>query len=67
MSQTRIEPIENAQAIQKLDNQIRDLDTELSTAQKAGNRNRYRKIQHKMGDTEGWAKELESGRNRMLR
>lgn len=66
MSQTRIEPIENAQAIQKLDSQIRDLDTELSTAQKAGNRNRYRKIQHKMGDTEGWARELESGRNRIF-
>lgn len=66
MSQIRIEPIENAQAIQKLDSQIRDLDTELSTAQKAGNRNRYRKIQHKMGDTEGWARELESGRNRIF-
>ena len=66
MSQTRIEPIENAQAIQKMDSQIRDLDTELSTAQKAGNRNQYRKIQHKMGDTEGWARELESGRNRIF-
>lgn len=66
MSQTRIEPLENAKAIQKLDSQIRDLDTELSTAQKAGNRNRYRKIQHKMGDTEGWARELESGRNRIF-
>lgn len=66
MSQTRIEPIENAQAIQKLDSQIRDLDTELSTAQTARNRNQYRKLQHKMGDTEGWARELESGRNRIF-
>lgn len=66
MSQTRIEPIDSARAIRLFDRQILDLDTELAAANKSGDRNRYRKINQKMGDTEGWARDLESGRNKMF-
>ncbi len=65
-SDTRIEPIPNEKAVQMLDRQVIDLDTELATARKSGDRNRMRKIGQKMGDTEGWARDLESGRNKLF-
>ena len=66
MSQTRIEPVDSARAIHMFDRQVLDLDTELMAANKSGDRNRYRKISQKMQDTEGWAKDLESGRNKIF-
>ncbi len=66
MSQTRIEPIEAGQAIRRMDRQVRDLETELVTAQKSGDRNQYRKMGHKMSDAEGWAIQLEGGKNRLF-
>ena len=64
-SNTRIEPIPPERAVRLMDKQVWDLDTELAAAQKAGDRNRYRKQSQKMQDTESWARDLESGRNRL--
>lgn len=66
MSQIRIEPVDNARAVHMFDRQVLDLDTELASANKSGDRNRYRKISQKMHDTEGWARDLESGRNKLF-
>lgn len=63
---TRIEPISPEKAVRLMDKQVWDLDTELATAQKAADRNRVRKISQKMEDTEGWARDLESGRNSLF-
>lgn len=66
MSQTMIEPVASEKAIQMIDRQVVDLDTELAAATKDGNRNQYRKISEKMRDTEGWARDLEGGRNNLF-
>lgn len=65
-SETRIDPIPSEKAVQMLDRQVIDLDTELATARKGGDRNRVRKIGQKMSDTEGWARDLEGGRNKLF-
>lgn len=65
-SNTRIEPIPPEKAVSLMDKQVWDLDTELASAQKASDRNRVRKISQKMQDTEGWARDLESGRNSLF-
>lgn len=58
-----ITPLEGEKAISLLDRRIIDLDTELTTAQKNGDRNRGRKVGARMRDAEGWASEIESGNN----
>jgi hypothetical protein len=65
VSNTYIEPIETEHAISMMDRRIIDLDTELTAAGKGGDRNQYRKVSSRMQDTEGWARDLESGRNRL--
>ena len=66
MSQTRIEPITNERAVQIVDRQVLDLDTELATARKAADRNRYRKVSDKMRNAEAWGRDVESGKNQFF-
>ena len=63
MSQTRIVPITNERAIQIVDKQVLDLDTELASAKKSEDRNRYRKVSDKMRNAEAWGRDVESGKN----
>lgn len=65
-SDTRIDPIPTETAIKMIDKRVWDLDTELATANKASDRNRVRKISQRMRDAEGWARDLEGGRNKMF-
>ena len=66
MSQTRIEPITNERAVQIVDRQVLDLDTELATARKAADRNRYRKVSDKMRNAEAWGRDVEGGKNQFF-
>lgn len=63
MSQTRIAPITNERAVQIVDKQVLDLDTELASARKSEDRNRYRKVSDKMRNAEAWGRDVESGKN----
>ena len=63
MSQTRIVPITNERAVQIVDKQVLDLDTELACARKSEDRNRYRKVSDKMRNAEAWGRDVESGKN----
>lgn len=66
MSQTRIVPVSNERAIHIIDRQVLDLDTELASARKSGDRNRYRKVSDKMHNAEAWGRDIESGKNQFF-
>lgn len=66
MSQTRIEPVSNERAIQIIDRQVLELDTELASARKSGDRNRFRKVSDKMRNAESWGSDIESGKNQLF-
>ena len=66
MSQTRIVPLTNERAVQIVDRQVLDLDTELASARKSADRNRYRKISDKMRNAEAWGRDVENGKNQFF-
>ena len=66
MSQTRIVPLTNERAVQIVDRQVLDLDTELASARKSADRNRFRKISDKMHNAEAWGRDVESGKNQFF-
>ena len=66
MSQTRIVPIANDRAVQMVDRQVLDLDTELASARKSADRNRYRKVSDKMSNAEAWGRDVENGKNQFF-
>lgn len=66
MSQTRIVPLTNDRAVQIVDRQVLDLDTELASARKAADRNRYRKVSDRMKNAEAWGRDVENGKNQFF-
>lgn len=66
MSQTRIVPLTNDRAVQIVDKQVLDLDTELASARKAADRNRYRKLSDRMRNAEAWGRDVENGKNQFF-
>ena len=61
-----INPVSPSKASKLLDKRIVILDSELVAAEKNGDRNRYRRIDQKMKDAEGWASDVEQGDNRLF-
>ena len=62
-SMVRIVPLTAEESVKIVDKQVRDLDTELSGAQKSGDRNRFRKIGTRLANAEDWGRDVESGDN----
>ncbi len=60
-----INPMTGGKSSRQLDKRIISLDTERISAEKDGDRNRYRKIMGKMNDAEAFAQDVESGDNRL--
>lgn len=61
-----IEPMLDGKSSKQLDKRIIVLDSELSDAETAGDRNRFRKIRSKMKNAEQYAEDVESGNNRLF-
>lgn len=60
-----IDPMTGGKSSKQLDKRILSLDSERIAAENAGDRNRYRKIMAKLHDAERYAKDVESGDNRL--
>lgn len=60
-----VEPISEQDMIHKLDKHITVLDSE--TMQAIGDMNRQRKLQEQLRETNAWAMEVESGKNKFFR
>lgn len=61
-----IEPLSEAESSRALDKHVVILDGEAITAEKAGDRNRYRKIAQQLSETESWASAIETGENKFF-
>lgn len=61
-----INPITEGRAIQQLDKQIISIESEWTAAEKEHDRNRKRKMEIKMNKTEKWARNIESGGNKLF-
>lgn len=62
-----IDPMVSGESIKQLDKRVVMLDSERIGAEKAGDRNRVRKILAKLADTESWARDIESGDNLLFK
>lgn len=60
-----INPLTGGSSTRQLEKRVNVLDSERIAAEKAGDRNRYRKIQTKLNDTESFAQDVESGDNQL--
>ena len=62
-----VEPMTEGESSRLLDKHVIILDSESQSAAEKGDRNRYRKLLQKMGETESWASDIEQGENKFFR